>query len=245
MQAIRLDKYLVINGHVDSREKAQQLIQQKAVAVNGQVKDKPATPVSENDRVTILENKLKFVSRGGYKLEKALLTTNFSMEGKSVIDIGASTGGFTDCALQFGAAHVTAVDIGSGQLDQKLANHSQVTSYENCDIRKITPNDIHGPFDVLVADLSFISLEKVLEHLTSFVNIGGDLLVLVKPQFEQSTRKSFKGGIIKDDKVRQAAFKKIVDFGESIGLHYLFKHETVVAENEQKNIEAIIHFKKK
>ncbi|MFN6091479.1 MAG: SAM-dependent methyltransferase, partial [Bacteroidota bacterium] len=175
----------------------------------------------------------------------AILNSNFSMKNKMVVDIGASTGGFTDCSLQHGASHVTAVDVGCGQLDKQLEIHPQVTSYENTDIRTISPETINGPFDVLVADLSFISLEKVLEHLTSFVKPDGDIFVLVKPQFEQPTRKNFKGGVIKDDKLRQAAFKKIERFGEDIGLRYLDKCETTIAENEHKNIEAIIHFKKK
>lgn len=245
MLELRLDKYLVAKGWVASREKAQQLILKNAVAVNGQIKNKPSTPVSENDLVTVLENTLKFVSRGGYKLEKALLAFNFSMENKSIVDIGASTGGFTDCCLQNHAKHVTAVDVGSRQLAPSLCNHPLVKSFENTDIRKISPLDIDGPFDILVADLSFISLEKVLAHLTTFVNPNGDLLVLVKPQFEQSERKSFKGGIIKDDKIRQAAFNKIADCGESLGLIYMGKCETSIASNEKKNIEAIIHFKKK
>ena len=147
---VRLDKYLVEQGMVSSREKAQQLIQQHAVSVNGQIKNKPATLVLENDVVIILENTLKFVSRGGYKLERALLKMSIDLTNKTVLDVGASTGGFTDCCLQYGASHVTAIDVGNGQLNKKLTEHPKVNQFEGMDIRHTEVDRINGPFDMLV-----------------------------------------------------------------------------------------------
>jgi 23S rRNA (cytidine1920-2'-O)/16S rRNA (cytidine1409-2'-O)-methyltransferase len=242
--AIRLDKYLAEGKYFDSREKAQQAIASGYVMVDDVVITTPSFTVNEKDRVEVKHGAIKYVGKGGFKLEKALRTFNIDLHHKTVIDAGASTGGFTDCALQNGAVKVYAIDVGTSQLHSSLLNHPKVISLENTDIRNITVADAgNKEADFLMADLSFISLTKVLPVFASLVKNGADLLLLVKPQFETERKKKVKKGIIKDEATRKDALRMVVQAASEAGLKYIDSVETD-ADGKSKNIEYMVWFRK-
>lgn len=244
MTAIRLDKFLLNRGFFRSREKAAEAIRQCRVLVNGKVISKPSFPVLENDEININNSETAYVSKGGYKLEKAIREFSIDFTGKTVLDAGASTGGFTDCALQHGASLVVAVDVGTGQLDATLCRHPQVTNLEKTDIRELTVDLLPIPaFDIIVADLSFISLEKVLQPLIRFCKPGGEMILLVKPQFEQEERKNLKKGIVKDEAMRKKALDKTILLIQHLVPATIAFTETDVHNPSEKNIEYLLYLK--
>lgn len=238
---MRLDIMLVMKQMVESREKAQQLIKKGAVQVNGKILTKTAAEVTESDQITVEKEALKYVSRGGYKLEKALQTFKINVEGLRLVDAGASTGGFTDCLLQHGASKVYAIDVGTHQLHESLRKHPCVLSLENKDIRSVEINEIEGEVaDALVADLSFISLDKVLETFMRLTKPDAWWILLVKPQFETGTKRSFKKGIIKSKGDRERILQSV--------LQKLKQHQLIIKgitetdpENRQKNVEYLLY----
>lgn len=213
MARIRLDQALVQQGLCPSREQAKRLILAGEVSVDGHPSTKPGTLIAGDAKLHV-RTPPKYVSRGGLKLEGALDHFGIDVNGKTCLDIGSSTGGFTDCLLQRGAARVYAFDVGTNQLAWKLRNDPRVVSRENFNVRHMTAADVSAPVDLLVGDLSFISLTLVLPAATSTVRPGGDCVVLVKPQFELSRDEIGKGGIVRDPALHQKACDKIRDYVE-------------------------------
>ena len=211
----RLDVFLVNNGYYQSREKASQAIKKGIVEVDGKIILKPSTPTKEESEIKILEVMLPYVSWGGMKLERAINYFNLDFTDKVVLDIGASTGGFTDCALQHGAKMVYAVDVGTNQLDQKLRYDLRVHSYENTNIC-----DFNEPvrFDYLVMDVSFVSITKIIPSLLKFLNEDNALVCLFKPQFEVGKIK-IKNGVIKDPKIHKNVVVMLINFISELGLY--------------------------
>lgn len=207
----RLDVLVTSLGLCDSREQAQRLILAGEVSVKGKVVTKPGTKVDDTLPVTI-KNKPRYVSRGGLKLEGALKAFPVKAEGKICLDIGSSTGGFTDCLLQNGALRVHAVDVGTNQLVWKLRNDPRVIVKEQFNARYMTPADLGEKAQLIVSDVSFISLTKILPAAYDCLEEGGDLLVLIKPQFELQPEDIGPGGIVRDPLLHQRAVDKIHDF---------------------------------
>jgi 23S rRNA (cytidine1920-2'-O)/16S rRNA (cytidine1409-2'-O)-methyltransferase len=210
---IRLDRLLVERQLAPTRERAQALILAGKVLVNEQKMEKSGTGVDPGVTVRLLGDDLKYVSRGGLKLERALEHWNVEVEGKICLDVGASTGGFTDCLLQRGAARVVAVDTGYGQMDFKLRQDARVRLLEKVNARYLTREDVGEDIDLVVADVSFISLTLVLPAVVGAAfaeaRSGGSLIVLVKPQFEVGREQVGKGGIVKDEGAQQGAIEKV------------------------------------
>jgi len=216
---LRLDQYLVEKGLAPTREKAQALIMSGLVLVDGKTADKPGQRIKENAKVEIKEP-FRYVSRGGYKLEHALEKLGLSVEGFTVLDVGSSTGGFTDCLLQKGAKRVYAVDVGRAQMDQKLRQDPRVVLYEETDARELTEEHIPEKVDLITMDVSFISSKKILPVVVKFLKEGGFLLVLVKPQFELPP-KFAKKGVVKDDEKKAQAVLDVANFLKDPGFSVL------------------------
>ncbi|MCD7956922.1 MAG: TlyA family RNA methyltransferase [Lachnospiraceae bacterium] len=215
----RLDILLVQRGLAPSREKAKALIMAGEVLVAGQREDKAGTMVEETAEITVKGGKLRYVSRGGLKLEKAMQTfPGISPEGKTCMDVGASTGGFTDCMLQNGACRVYAVDVGHGQLDWGLRNDPRVICMERTNIRYVLPQDIAEPPSFVSIDVSFISLTKVLGPVQALMTAQGDIICLIKPQFEAGREKVGKKGVVRDPKVHEEVIRKVIAYAFGIGL---------------------------
>jgi 23S rRNA (cytidine1920-2'-O)/16S rRNA (cytidine1409-2'-O)-methyltransferase len=198
----RLDTALVARGLVESREQAKRLILAGAVRVAGQVARKPSDLVADDADLKISAAE-KYVSRGGYKLEAALSAFGIPCRQAVAVDLGASTGGFTDCLLQHGARRVHAVDVGRGQLAWRLRQDPRIVLHEGCNARAITPEQIGEPADIVTVDVSFISLAKVLPAAVTLLRSGGVLVALIKPQFEAGKKFVKRGGIVRDSAVHE------------------------------------------
>ena len=216
----RIDKLLVERGLVESRTKAQALIMAGRVLVDGRVVNKAGAEIKLDADVTLSEG-LPFVSRAGVKLKGFLDEFALDVTGLKVIDVGSSTGGFTDCLLKNGAAHVWAIDVGKGLLDWGLRNDKRVTVFEGQNIRYLDPGIIEEKLDCAVIDLSFISLKLVLPRVLEFLKDDAILIALVKPQFEAGRKDVGKGGIVKDPEVHKRVMDEIKEFSASIGLELL------------------------
>ena len=214
----RLDVLITELGHAESREKAKALIMSGAVYVNGQKADKPGSTYDESAPVEVRGPKLRYVSRAGLKLEKALAVFPVSVEGKVCLDIGSSTGGFTDCMLQNGAAHVYAIDVGYGQLDWKLRNDPRVTSMERTNIRYVKPEDLPEKAAFASIDVSFISLSKVLGPVRDLLIPDARIMCLIKPQFEAGREKVGKKGVVRDPAVHREVIEQVVSYAQNEGL---------------------------
>ena len=237
---IRLDRLLVERGLVESRERAQALIIAGQVLVNEQKQNKSGSLVPEDAEIRILGEQLPYVSRGGLKLESALKEFEVSVAGKTALDVGASTGGFTDCLLQHGCEKVYAVDVGYGQMAWKLRQDPRVVVIERTNIRTIEPSLIPGPVAIVVIDASFISLEKVIPSIMQFLGPGSELIALIKPQFEVGRAQVGKGGIVRDETARVAAVTTISDFIRSIGLDVKGVIPSPI-QGQDGNVEFLIH----
>ncbi len=213
----RIDSLVFERGLVESRARAVALIMAGKVIVNGQMVDKPGAQISLESVITLKES-LPFVGRGGVKLSGALDGFGVDVSGAVCMDVGSSTGGFTDCLLQRGAAFVYAVDVGKGLMDARIASDDRVRLLEHRNIRYMERSEIDGSVDIAVIDVSFISLEKVLPKVVEFVRSGGTIVALIKPQFEVGKGEVGKGGIVKDPEKHRATVEKIRRFSESIGL---------------------------
>lgn len=213
----RLDVILVNMGYAPSREKAKAIIMSGNVFVKGQREDKAgATFEEEGIDITVKDNALKYVSRGGLKLEKAMQEFPISLNGTICMDIGASTGGFTDCMLQNGAVKVYSIDVGHGQLAWKLRNDERVVCMEKTNFRYVTNEQVPEAIDFASADVSFISLEKILPAAYPLLREGGQMVCLIKPQFEAGREKVGKKGVVRDHKVHEEVIDKIVRFADEI-----------------------------
>ena len=220
MAKVRIDKLLVDREMVQSRERAQALIMTGNVLVDDTPVTKPGQQVAEDANVRIKGEDHPYVGRGGLKLEKALDEFGVDPAGFVCLDVGASTGGFTDCLLQRGASRVYAVDVGYGQLAWKLQKDDRVVVIERQNIRHIEPAKLPELFDLIVIDVSFISLDIVIPAVLSFLKPGGQIVSLIKPQFEVGKEKIGKGGIVKDEEARQAAVDKVVAAAKAAGLDH-------------------------
>ena len=213
----RLDVYLTVSGLVSSREKAKDRILNGDVKVNGKPVNKPGAPVDESDIVELGGEDMPYVSRGGLKLEKAVREFGIRLEGFTCVDAGASTGGFTDCMLKEGAAKVYAVDVGTDQLHESLRSDPRVVSLEKTDIRTLSPDTFGGAVDFLAADLSFISLSKAFPVFLPLLKDGGELVCLIKPQFEAGRDAVGKNGIVKDRKAHRNVLKEVTGLAFGMG----------------------------
>ncbi|WP_314393067.1 TlyA family RNA methyltransferase [Leptotrichia shahii] len=219
----RLDLILVERELFETREKAKREIMAGNVIVNEQVETKAGTMFMDNDKLKIrIKDKLKYVSRGGLKLEKAIKTWDLDFKDKLVLDIGASTGGFTDCALQNGAKCVYSVDVGKNQLDWKLRNDKRVLSLEEMHIKDLKQEDINNEkVNFIVIDVSFISLTKVIPYFKKFLAKTGKIVMLVKPQFEVGREKIGRNGVVENEEYHDEAIKKIISFSKEGGYELL------------------------
>jgi len=218
MARVRLDRLLVERGLAPTRQKAQALILAGKVSVNEQTSDKPGREVPVEAEVTLIGPACPYVSRGGLKLEKALDSFGIVPQGWVCADIGASTGGFTDCLLQRGATTVHAVDVGYGQLDWKLRQDPRVVVRERTNARHLKPGDLPAPLDLIVIDASFISLKLLLPPLLAFVGPDTRIVALVKPQFEAGRENVGKGGVVRDAAIHQQVLDSITALAEGLGL---------------------------
>ena len=237
---IRLDRLLVERGLVESRERGHALVLAGQVLVNGQKQNKAGTLVPEDAEVRILGDALPYVSRGGMKLEAALREFNVDVSRKTALDAGASTGGFTDCLLQHGAAKVYAVDVGYGQLAWKLRQDPRVVTIERVNIRDMSPTLVAEPVDIAVIDVSFISLDKVIPPVLKFLKPVAEIIALVKPQFEVGREQVGKGGIVRDEAARNAAVKRVEDFIRELGLEVKGVIPSPIT-GQDGNVEFLIH----
>ncbi len=213
----RLDILLVNKGLVSSREKAKALIMSGIVYVDNQKEDKAGSLFDENAIIEIRGETLKYVSRGGLKLDKAVTVFNLKLDGYTCLDIGASTGGFTDVMLQNGAKKVYSVDVGHGQLDWKLRNDERVVCMEKCNFRYVTDKEIPEKIDFAATDVSFISLTKILIPAYNLLKQNAFMVCLIKPQFETTKEKVGKKGVVRDPSVHKEVIEKVIDFCLKIG----------------------------
>jgi len=218
MSKERIDVLLVQKGLFDTREKARKNIMAGLVFVDGVRVDKAGEKVDIDSEIEIKGNAIPYVSRGGLKLEKALLSFNINLKDKVTIDIGASTGGFTDCMLKNGAKKVFAIDVGYGQLAWELRNDPRVVVMERTNIRYVKPQDLGEFADFASIDVSFISLKLVLPVVKSLLKDEGEIVALIKPQFEAGREKVGKKGVVRDPDVHREVIKEIIDFAKSINL---------------------------
>lgn len=238
----RADKMLVALGHYESRAAAQAAIAEGCVRVNGAVLSKPSHKVSKEDRIDA-SRPHPWVSRGGLKLDHALDVFGVEVSGLACLDIGASTGGFTDVLLARGARHVTAVDVGHGQLHDRLTGDARVTSLEGRDARMLTAGDLGEPPLLLVCDASFISLEKLLERPLSLSAPGADIVTLFKPQFEVGRAFVGKGGIVTDKAAAEAAEQTFCGWLDGQGWRVLARADSPITGGDG-NAERLIHARK-
>ncbi len=240
---MRLDVYLFENKLAKSRTDGKALIQSGSVAVNGALIKKPSYEVADSDTVTVTVEGPRFVSRGGLKLECAINAFDFEIDGKRAIDIGASTGGFTDCLLNHGAVKVIAVDSGSNQLADELRIDKRVHVMENLNARYLTPDMLPYVPELAVMDVSFISATYLIPAIYSVLADRSDFICLVKPQFEVGRGKLGKGGIVKDERFRKEALNNVCDFAKSVGFEVISTVRSDVIGGDG-NIEFLAHFKK-
>ena len=205
----RLDLLLVERGLAASRERARTMIMEGKILVNGRKVEKAGTGVKPDAEIRLLGEELPYVSRGGLKLEKALQTFSISLVGKTMADVGASTGGFTDCALQNGAAKVYAIDVGYGQLAWKLRMDERVTNMERTNIRHVTPAMLDEPVDFASIDVAFISLAKVLPAVRNLLKGRGEVAALIKPQFEAGRENVGKKGVVREPRVHEDVIRNV------------------------------------
>lgn len=239
----RLDVLLVSRNLAESREKAKAIIMSGEVLVNGQREDKAGSSFSEDVQIVVKSSPLKYVSRGGLKLEKAMEKYGFDLESKVCMDIGSSTGGFTDCMLQNGATKVYAVDVGTNQLAWKLRQDERVVTMEKTNIRYLTPDQIDDKIEFASIDVSFISLTKVLLAVRDLLDTKGELVSLIKPQFEAGREKVGKKGVVRDPKVHVEVILKVTNYANSIGFDTIDLDYSPI-KGPEGNIEYLLYMRK-
>ncbi|MFT4146611.1 MAG: TlyA family RNA methyltransferase [Mobilitalea sp.] len=239
----RLDILLVNRNLAESREKAKAIIMSGNVFVDGQREDKAGSTFSDTVTIELKGNPLKYVSRGGLKLEKAMESYGITLEGKVCMDVGSSTGGFTDCMLQNGAVKVYAVDVGTNQLAWKLRQDERVISMEKTNIRYLTPEQIEEKAAFASIDVSFISLTKVLPAVRELLILEGEIVSLIKPQFEAGREKVGKKGVVRDQKVHLEVIELISSFAASIGFTCINLDYSPI-KGPEGNIEYLLYLKK-
>lgn len=236
----RLDVLMVERGLAESREKAKAVIMSGNVFVDGQREDKAGASFPEKAVIEVKGNPLKYVSRGGLKLEKAMSHFDVALDGKVCMDVGASTGGFTDCMLQNGAAKVYAVDVGNGQLAWKLRQDPRVVCMEKTNIRYVTREHIEEPVEFASIDVAFISLTKVLEPVKALLTDEGQVVALIKPQFEAGREQVGKKGVVRDKSVHVEVIERVLAYAVSIGFE-VSNLEFSPIKGPEGNIEYLAH----
>lgn len=240
MKKVRLDQLIFEQGHTESRERAKTTIMSGLVFVNGQRVDKPGTAVDPDAHIEVRGSALPFVSRGGFKLDKALKVFPVDPKGKVCLDCGASTGGFTDVLLQHGAEKVYSVDVGYGQLAWKLRTDERVVNMERTNLRYVTKQQIPDPIELAVMDVSFISIKLILPVVKEFLLPGADYICLIKPQFEAGREEVGKKGVVRDPKIHVRVIRDILENAKSMG--YALKgldHSPI--KGPEGNIEYLCH----
>lgn len=240
----RLDVLLVKRNLAESREKAKAVIMAGNVFVNGVREDKAGSVFPVSAQLELHGIPMKYVSRGGFKLEKAVKVHGVRLDGKVCMDVGASTGGFTDCMLQNGAAKVFAVDVGTNQLAWKLRQDARVVSMEQTNIRYVTPDMIGEPVDFVSIDVAFISLTLVLEPVIRLMKEGAELVCLIKPQFEAGREKVGKKGVVREPEVHREVIKKVADYAAGLGFELLHLDFSPI-KGPEGNIEYLLHARKR
>ncbi|MCP4757553.1 MAG: TlyA family RNA methyltransferase [Proteobacteria bacterium] len=240
----RIDKLLFERGLASSRERAQAYLMAGKVLVDERRIDKPGTKVDPEARIRLKGVDHPYVSRGGLKLEKAIGDFGIEVRNRIAMDIGASTGGFTDCLLQHGAVFVFAVDVGYGQLAWKLATDSRVKNLEKSNFRYLVLSDIGTFVDLIVVDVSFISLTKVLENCYDFLITGGNLVALIKPQFEAGRKNVRKGGLVSDLDIQQQVVESVEDYSRTLGFIPQEVDVSPIQGKKSGNREFLLHLLK-
>ena len=240
----RLDLLMVERALAPSREKAKAYIMSGDVYVDGQKEDKAGTMFKETVKIEVRGNTLPYVSRGGLKLEKAMNNFGVSLDGKVCMDVGASTGGFTDCMLQNGAVKVYSIDVGYGQLDWKLRNDPRVVCMEKTNIRYVLPEDLQEPAQFSSIDVSFISLTKVLLPVRNLLTDDGEIVCLIKPQFEAGREKVGKKGVVRDPAVHLEVIEKVIAYASTIAMEPCHRSFSPI-KGPEGNIEYLLHLKKR
>ena len=239
---IRIDCLLVEKKHFPTRQKAQYAIKQKCIFVEGELIDKPSKMVEEDSKIEIKGEVLPFVSRGGLKLQKAIEVFGISLQGKIAMDIGASTGGFTDCMLQHGVRKVYAIDVGHGQLVDSLKEDKRVVNLEGTNIKEVSEEKIEK-VDFISIDVSFISLTQVLEKSHQLLKENCEMVCLIKPQFEAGREKVGKKGVVRDPRVQEEVIEKIIGFAREIGFG-VRNLEYSPIKGPEGNIEYLVYIQK-
>ena len=239
----RLDVLLVKKGLAESREKAKAIIMSGIVYVDNNKEDKAGQTFNEDALIEVRGNTLRYVSRGGLKLEKAMNCFGVTLEGKIAMDVGASTGGFTDCMLQNGAVKVYSVDVGHGQLAWKLRNDERVVCMEKTNIRYVTPDDVADKIDFASIDVSFISLKKVLPAVYDLLTDVGEVVCLIKPQFEAGREKVGEKGVVREQSVHVEVVDMIVSFAREMGFVTLDLSYSPI-KGPEGNIEYLLYITK-
>lgn len=238
----RLDVLLVQRNLAESREKAKAVIMSGNVFVDGQREDKVGTTFDESVQITLKGNPLKYVSRGGLKLEKAVEQYKLVLQDKICMDVGSSTGGFTDCMLQNGALKVYAVDVGTNQLAWKLRQDLRVISMEKTNVRYLLPSDIEDRMDFISIDVAFISLTKVLLPIRDLLAENGEVVCLIKPQFEAGREKVGKKGVVRDKSVHIEVIERIIEYAGSLGFQILDLDYSPI-KGPEGNIEYLLYIR--
>ncbi len=238
----RLDIYLYENGFAQSRNVAKRLILEGAVSVDGKICKKPSFETAPDNDVKIVGQMPKFVGRGGYKLEKAISAFDLDLKGCVCADIGASTGGFTDCMLQNGASYVYAIDVGKDQLADSLRQDNRVMSLEQTDIRLLSIDDFDKSISFAACDVSFISISLILKHIRNIVCDNAQAVVLIKPQFEAGKSNIGKGGIVKDKKVHSEVIERCVRYANEADFDVCSICESPI-RGSNGNVEYLMHLK--
>ncbi len=239
----RLDVLLVKRNLAESREKAKAIIMSGIVFVDGEREDKAGTKFDGEVHIELHGHTMPYVSRGGYKLEKALASFDVSVDGKVCTDVGSSTGGFTDCMLQNGAVKVFSIDVGRGQLAWKLRNDGRVVCMEKTNIRYLKPEDLGEPIDFSSIDVSFISLTKVLEPIRNYLREDGEIVALIKPQFEAGREKVGKKGVVREIGTHYEVLQKILEYADAHGFEVRNLDYSPI-KGPEGNIEYLVHLKK-
>ena len=242
MKKVRLDQLVYEQGHTESRERAKTTIMAGLVFVNGQRADKPGMAVSPDVQLEVRGSALPFVSRGGYKLDKALKVFPVDPAGKICLDCGASTGGFTDVLLQHGAKKVYSVDVGYGQLAWKLRTDERVVNLERTNLRYVTEEQIPEPIELAVMDVSFISIRLVIPAVHRLLLPDADYICLIKPQFEAGREEVGKKGVVRDSAVHEHVVREILDFAQAEGFSVLGLDYSPI-KGPEGNIEYICHLR--
>ena len=239
----RLDTLLTEKNYFDNRTRAKAMIMAGKILVNGQKIDKAGTLIDIGAEIRILGEKMPFVSRGGLKLQKALDVFKINLGSKIAADVGASTGGFTDCMLQRGAKKVYAIDVGYGQLAWKLRGNSQVVNMERTNIRNVTRRNFYDDLDFISIDVAFISLEKVLPVVYNILGDSGEVVALIKPQFEAGKEFVGKKGVVRDKKIHAAVIERVLNFAQSLGFKVQGLDYSPI-KGPEGNIEYLAHLSK-